>query len=304
MDDPLRIPAAAFAAMADHARRCAPRECCGLLAGSGAVVDVLHELVNEDDRPDRFLASVGLIAPLRAIRESGRRLLAIYHSHPHRPAVPSGRDVAGNHYGAVVHAIVGAGGVRWWRLAPGVTEVTVTTTDGPLLTHAAVATPPATRHPEEADMQRTLVLLKPDAVARRLVGEIVGRFERKGLWIVGMKHMTMSREIAQAHYAEHKDKPFFADLAAFMTSSPLVALVLEGPDAIPLVRKLVGKTKVHDAEPGTIRGDLALSTQQNLIHASDSEESAARELDIWFPGGDGLSDYQPVDGKWVTETLA
>ena len=151
-------------------------------------------------------------------------------------------------------------------------------------------------------MQRTLVLLKPDAVARRLVGRILARFEEKGLWIVGMKHLTMTTELADRHYAEHKEKPFFKDLCGFMTSSPLVAVVLEGPDAIVLVRKMVGATKVLDADPGTIRGDFALSTQQNLIHASDSPESAEREIAIWFP--QGLTDYRPCDGKWVTEKLA
>lgn len=151
-------------------------------------------------------------------------------------------------------------------------------------------------------MERTLVLLKPDAVARRLVGRIVSRFEEKGLWIVGMKHLTMTQEIADKHYAEHKEKPFFKDLCQFMTSSPLVALVLEGPDAISLVRTMVGKTKVSEAAPGTIRGDFAASTQQNLIHASDSAESSKREIEIWFRPNE-LSDYKPCDGKWVTEQL-
>ncbi|QDU62754.1 Nucleoside diphosphate kinase [Planctomycetes bacterium Pan216] len=152
-------------------------------------------------------------------------------------------------------------------------------------------------------MQRTLVLIKPDGVARRLVGKIIARFEEKGLWILGMKHMAMSQEIADRHYAEHKEKPFFGDLCSFMTSSPLVALVLEGPESIALVRKLVGATKVAEAAPGTIRGDFALSTQQNLIHASDSPESAEREIAIWF-GDSELADYKPCDGAWVNEALA
>lgn len=152
-------------------------------------------------------------------------------------------------------------------------------------------------------MERTLVLIKPDAVARRLVGKILSRFEEKGLWLVGMKHLTMSQEIADQHYAEHKAKPFFKDLCSFMTSSPLVALVLEGPGAIALVRTMVGKTKVEEAAPGTIRGDFALSTQNNLIHASDSQDSATREIAIWFSDSE-LSSYRPCDGKWVTEKLA
>lgn len=152
-------------------------------------------------------------------------------------------------------------------------------------------------------MERTLILMKPDAVARRLVGTILARFESKGLWIVGMKHLTMTQAIADQHYAEHKEKGFFKDLCQFMTSSPLVALVLEGPDSISLVRKLVGATKVAEAAPGTIRGDFALSTQQNLIHASDSPASAEREIKIWFKPEE-LANYKPCDGKWVTETLA
>ena len=152
-------------------------------------------------------------------------------------------------------------------------------------------------------MERTLILLKPDAVARRLVGKIVARFEEKGLWIVGMKHLTMTQDLADRHYVEHIDKPFFADLCQFMTSSPLVAMVLEGPDAISLVRKMVGATKVTEAAPGTIRGDFGLSTQQNLVHASDSPQSAQREIDIWFPAVE-LTEYKPCDGAWVTEQLA
>jgi nucleoside-diphosphate kinase len=152
-------------------------------------------------------------------------------------------------------------------------------------------------------MERTLVLLKPDAVARRLVGKLITRFEEKGLWIVGMKYLKMTRQIADRHYAEHVSKPFFKDLCTFMTSSPLVAMVLEGADAITLVRMMVGATKVTMAAPGTIRGDYALSTQQNLVHASDSAEAAQREIPIWFEPSE-LVDYRPTDGKWVTEQLA
>lgn len=152
-------------------------------------------------------------------------------------------------------------------------------------------------------MQRTLILLKPDAVARRLVGQIIARFEAKGLWILAMKHQTMTQAIADAHYAEHRSKPFFPGLCQFMTSSPLVAMVVEGPDAIGLVRKMVGATKVAEAAPGTIRGDFAASTQQNLVHASDSVESAAREIPIWFRPEE-IANFQPADGKWVTEELS
>lgn len=130
--------------------------------------------------------------------------------------------------------------------------------------------------------QRTLILLKPDTVKRKLLGRIISRFEEKGLCVVGMKLLTMTQEIADRHYAEHKGKPFFPSLCAFMTSAPLVAMVLEGPDAIRLVRLVVGATKVEEALPGTIRGDFGLSTQENLVHASDSPASAEREVPIWF----------------------
>ena len=151
-------------------------------------------------------------------------------------------------------------------------------------------------------MQRTLVLLKPDAVARRLVGKIVARFEEKGLWLIAMKLVTPAGATAEMHYAEHAGKPFFNDLLGFITSSPIIAMVLEGPDAIELVRLMVGKTKVTEALPGTIRGDFALSTQQNLVHASDSPESAAREIGIWFQKSE-LVDFRPVDAKWVSEKI-
>jgi nucleoside-diphosphate kinase len=152
-------------------------------------------------------------------------------------------------------------------------------------------------------MQRTLVLLKPDAVARRLVGKIIARFEEKGLWILGMKQLVAPRDVAEQHYAEHKEKKFYPDLLNFITSSPLVAMVLEGPDAIELVRLVVGKTKVTEALPGTLRGDFALSTQQNLVHASDSPASSDREIPIWFKPNE-LANFKPCDGKWVTEQLA
>lgn len=152
-------------------------------------------------------------------------------------------------------------------------------------------------------MERTLVLLKPDAVARRLVGRIITRLEDKGLWLIGMKYLCMTQELADRHYTEHKDRSFFRDLCSFMTSSPLVALVVEGPGAIGLVRTLVGATKVTEAAPGTIRGDYALSTQQNLIHASDSAESASREIAIWF-ASDELVTFRPPDGRWVNEQLS
>jgi nucleoside-diphosphate kinase len=133
---------------------------------------------------------------------------------------------------------------------------------------------------------RTFVMCKPDAVERGLVGEIVGRLERKGLTLVAAELRTVDRELAERHYDEHRDKPFFGDLVEFLIRSPVFATVVEGPDenAFLLVRKLVGATKVEDAEPGTIRGDFATVTTENLVHASDGHESAAREIALWFPG--------------------
>ncbi|GAB3219084.1 nucleoside-diphosphate kinase [Glycomyces halotolerans] len=130
--------------------------------------------------------------------------------------------------------------------------------------------------------QRTLVLIKPDAVERGLIGEVLSRLERKGLRIERMELRTMDSELADAHYDEHVGKPFYPGLKEFMTSAPLVALIAAGDEAIPAVRALAGATDGRKAEAGTIRGDLSLSNQRNLVHASDSEESAKREIDLWF----------------------
>jgi nucleoside-diphosphate kinase len=133
---------------------------------------------------------------------------------------------------------------------------------------------------------QTFVMCKPDAVERGLVGEIVSRIERKGLTIVAAELRTADRALAEAHYAEHADKPFYGELVDFLTRSPVFAMVVQGPadNTFSLVRKLVGATKVDDAEPGTIRGDFATVTSENLVHASDGHESAAREIELWFPG--------------------
>src|SRR5262245_54038471 len=133
-------------------------------------------------------------------------------------------------------------------------------------------------------MDRTLVLCKPDAVERGLVGEIIGRFERKGLTIVAAELRTVDKETAEAHYAEHLQKPFFPELLAFITRSPVLAMVVEGPeDTFQVVRNLMGATNPREAALGTIRGDLAVEMTENLVHGSDSAESAAREISIWFP---------------------
>ena len=133
---------------------------------------------------------------------------------------------------------------------------------------------------------RTFVMCKPDAVERGLVGEIVARLERKGLTLVAAELRTVSTQLAEEHYAEHQSKPFFRDLVDFLTRSPVFAMIVEGPEEATylLVRKLVGATKVEDAEPGTIRGDFATITTENLVHASDGHDSAAREIALWFPG--------------------
>ncbi len=132
--------------------------------------------------------------------------------------------------------------------------------------------------------ERTLVLIKPDGVARGLVGEVLGRIERKGFRIVALEQRTLTAAVAEEHYGEHRDKPFFGDLVAFITSAPLVAAVIEGPDAILSWRAMMGATNPANAAPGTIRGDLATETQNNVTHGSDSPVSAAREIALFFPG--------------------
>ena len=136
-----------------------------------------------------------------------------------------------------------------------------------------------------SDVERTLVLVKPDAVERGLTGEIIGRLERKGLKILALEQRTLDRSTAEEHYAEHNGKPFFGELVDFITSGPLVAVVAEGHRAIEAVRTLMGVTDPVKSAPGSIRGDLALVMTHNLVHGSDSPESAQREIGIWFPDG-------------------
>ena len=132
-------------------------------------------------------------------------------------------------------------------------------------------------------MERTLILVKPDAFAQNLTGEIIARFERKGLRLAALQQMTLSRETAAQHYAEHEGKPFYAGLVEFITSGPLVALVLEGDSAVVAARQLIGATNPLEATPGSIRGDFAVSIGENMVHGSDSPESAAREVALYFP---------------------
>ncbi len=149
-------------------------------------------------------------------------------------------------------------------------------------------------------MERTLVLLKPDAVQRALVGEIVSRLERKGLRFAAMKLMRVSEELAHTHYGEHEGKPFFEGLVSFITSGPVLAMIVEGENAVALVRGMMGATNPAEASPGTVRGDLGIAIGMNLIHGSDSLESAARETALFFGDGETL-DYQRDVDRWITE---
>ena len=153
-------------------------------------------------------------------------------------------------------------------------------------------------------MERTLVLVKPDGVQRGLIGEILARFERKGLKVVGLRLLDVPREMAERHYAVHAGKHFYAGLVEFITSGPVAAVALEGPDAIATVRRLVGRTMPNEAEPGTIRGDLGISGLRNLIHASDAPETAASELDLWFESGTLLDYSRDIDAWIVAEEPA
>jgi nucleoside-diphosphate kinase len=147
-------------------------------------------------------------------------------------------------------------------------------------------------------MQRTLILLKPDAVQRRLVGALLARFECKGLRLVALKLVQASRALAEKHYAVHKGKPFYESLLQFLTSGPTVALVLEGREAVAVARAMMGVTDPTKAAPATIRGDFALSVQNNLVHGSDSIENAALEIALWFRPEE-LVDFSPTDAAWV-----
>ena len=149
-------------------------------------------------------------------------------------------------------------------------------------------------------MDRTLVLVNPDGVQRGLIGEIISRLERRGLKIVGMKLMQVSGELANRHYGEHEGKPFFAGLVGFITSGPIVAMAIEGNNVVGLVRTTVGATNPADSAPGTIRGDLGVDIGRNLIHGSDSDESAKRELSLFFTEGE-LLDYSRDTDPWIIE---
>tara|TARA_Y100001968_G_C19058718_1_gene572696 strand:- start:3 stop:461 length:459 start_codon:yes stop_codon:yes gene_type:complete len=149
-------------------------------------------------------------------------------------------------------------------------------------------------------VERTFVAIKPDGVQRGLVAEILGRFERKGFKLIGLKQLTPSVELAEKHYGVHRERPFFASLVEFITSGPVVAMVWEGDGVIASCRKLIGATKPLEADPGTIRGDLAVNIGRNVIHGSDGSETAAFEIDLWFDSSE-LNDWCPSDQLWRVE---
>lgn len=146
--------------------------------------------------------------------------------------------------------------------------------------------------------ERTLVLIKPDGVQRQLVGRILARYEERGLKVVGLKLVRVDRGLAERHYAAHRERPFFSGLVDFITSAPLVVLALDGPNAIAVVRAINGATRPDEAAPGTVRGDFALETAQNIVHASDGPEAAVDELALWFSAGE-LLDYDREVDRWV-----
>jgi nucleoside-diphosphate kinase len=147
-------------------------------------------------------------------------------------------------------------------------------------------------------VERTFIMVKPDGVQRNLIGEIVTRFEKKGFKLLGAKLMSVSKDLAEQHYGEHKERPFFGELVGFITSSPVFAMVWEGDNVISTARNMMGKTNPADAAPGTIRGDYGISVGMNIIHGSDSPESAQREIGLWFSEAD-VANYDKTINKWV-----
>jgi nucleoside-diphosphate kinase len=147
-------------------------------------------------------------------------------------------------------------------------------------------------------MEKTFIMVKPDGVQRGLIGEVISRFEKKGFQLVAAKFMSVSRELAEQHYAEHKEKPFFGELVDFITSGPVFAMVWQGPNVIAAARQMMGKTNPSDALPGTIRGDFGVNVAMNIVHGSDSETSAEREIALWFDKADLIS-YEKTINRWI-----
>lgn len=152
-----------------------------------------------------------------------------------------------------------------------------------------------------AEVQRTFVAIKPDGVQRGLIGEVINRFERRGLKLVGMKLLQVTREMAETHYGEHKGKPFYDGLVSYITSAPVVGMVLEGKDAVALARNVIGATNPANAAPGTIRGDFAIEIGRNIVHGSDSPESGKREIGIFFKENELVGGWDRTVEKWVSE---
>jgi len=159
---------------------------------------------------------------------------------------------------------------------------------------------PLSKNGEYMGIERTFVMIKPDAVQRGLIGEIINRFEKKGIKIVAMKLVAVSRELAEKHYEVHRGKPFFEPTVKYITSSPVVAMVLEGVNAIEMVRTMMGKTDPQNAEMGTIRGDFGQFIGRNIVHGSDSKETATFEINLWFKP-DEIEDYMRIDEQWLSE---
>ncbi|MGA8943843.1 MAG: nucleoside-diphosphate kinase [Thermoactinomyces sp.] len=147
-------------------------------------------------------------------------------------------------------------------------------------------------------MEKTFIMVKPDGVQRGLIGDVVSRFEKKGYQLIGAKLMTVSRELAEQHYAEHKEKPFFDELVDFITSGPVFAMVWQGENIIATARQMMGKTNPSDALPGTIRGDYGVNVSMNIVHGSDSPESAEREIALWFEESE-LNHYEKTINRWI-----
>jgi nucleoside-diphosphate kinase len=154
---------------------------------------------------------------------------------------------------------------------------------------------------QEANLERTLVLVKPDGVQRGLIGEVISRLERRGLRMVAARFMSVSQELAETHYAIHKGKPFYPGLISYITSAPVMAMVWEGPNAVAAVRQTMGSTRPVEAAPGTLRHDFALEVGRNLTHASDSPENGIKEVSLWFAPAD-LVDWQRSNDRWIFES--
>ncbi len=312
---PLQIPRDIHDAMVAHCQRDAPLECCGILGGIAPLVSSFHPLRNAAASETRYEVDPrDLFEVVKELRRRGAEMLAIYHSHPRWAAVPSRTDLEENYCGLVPRIIVsllgGTPQVRIWRFEELRWQISEPTDASELWSLRLQAVVESTKLAQRtllitkqektlSSMQRTLIICKPDCVQRRLVGAILERFEAKGLRIAALKLIQVDRTLAEKHYAEHHGKPFFEGLIAFITSTPVVVGVLEGNEAIAVVRTMLGATNGAAAAPGTIRGDFSISKQNNLVHGSDGPESAQREIALWFRPEE-LVDYALAGSEWVS----